>query len=70
MPEKKPAGQSSELLGSGDRQSADVEVSSEEIARLAYALWEERGDDEGSAEEDWLAAEGRLKQSKVPTQAA
>jgi len=43
MPEEKPTGQSSELLGSGDRPCADVEVSSEEIARLAYALWEERG---------------------------
>ena len=47
MPEEKPAGQSSELLGSGDRPCADVEVSSEEIARLAYALWEERGGGSG-----------------------
>jgi hypothetical protein len=37
MPERKPA-QSSELLGSGDRSTANVEVSHEEIARLAYVL--------------------------------
>ena len=70
MPEKKPVGQSSELLGSEDRPSADVEVSHADIATLAYALWEERGGAEGSAEEDWLAAERRLKQPKVQTQAA
>ncbi len=29
----------------------------EEIARLAYLLWEERGGQGGSAEEDWLQAE-------------
>lgn len=37
------------------------------IRQLAYALWEKRGRPEGSAEEDWLAAEQRLAsmQSKV-----
>ena len=31
-----------------------------EIARLAYALWEERGCPTGSAESDWLEAERRF----------
>ncbi len=29
----------------------------EQIARLAYLLWEERGRQDGSAEEDWFRAE-------------
>ena len=33
---------------------------SEEIARLAYALWQQRGSPVGSAETDWLEAEQQL----------
>jgi hypothetical protein len=32
----------------------------EDVAKLAYALWEERGCPTGSPEIDWLAAEERL----------
>ena len=32
----------------------------EQIAKLAYSLWEARGRTDGSAEEDWLAAEAEL----------
>jgi len=32
----------------------------EEIARLAYLLWEERGGVGGSPEEDWLRAEQEI----------
>ena len=32
----------------------------EEIARLAYAYWEARGRQHGSAEEDWYRAEREL----------
>ena len=35
--------------------------SHEEIARLAYSLWESRGDAPGSAEEDWFRAERELR---------
>jgi hypothetical protein len=35
----------------------------EEIAKLAYALWQERGSPEGSAEVDWFEAEEKLLQS-------
>jgi len=34
-----------------------AETSHEDIARLAYALWESRGGAGGSPEEDWFQAE-------------
>ena len=37
----------------------------DEIAKLAYALWEARGGSEGSAEQDWLEAERRLQETQV-----
>jgi len=37
----------------------------EDIARLAYALWESRGGGDGDAEQDWLEAERRLTESTV-----
>ena len=41
----------------------------EEIAALAYSLWEARGCREGSPEEDWLNAERALnEQQGVSTQ--
>jgi len=33
----------------------------EDIAALAFALWQERGCPEGSPEEDWFRAEEELK---------
>jgi hypothetical protein len=35
----------------------------EEIARLAYTLWQQRGCPIGSAEFDWFAAEQKLLES-------
>lgn len=35
----------------------------EEIARLAYTLWQQRGCPTGSAEFDWFAAEEKLLES-------
>jgi hypothetical protein len=32
----------------------------EDIARLAYSIWEARGCQDGSPEEDWLQAEQQL----------
>lgn len=32
----------------------------EEVAKLAYQFWEERGRPHGSSDEDWFRAEGRL----------
>ena len=43
----------SELETQGSDQS--------DIARLAYSLWEARGSQPGSPEEDWYTAEEQLK---------
>ena len=40
----------------------DRELSRDEIARLAYSLWEARGRQGGTPEEDWLRAEEELRQ--------
>ncbi len=37
------------------------ELAHEDIARLAYALWEARGCQGGNPEEDWLRAEQQLR---------
>jgi hypothetical protein len=52
-----PADPAVELSGS------EPVVPHEEIERLAYAYWEARGGESGSAEEDWLRAESELKAS-------
>ncbi|MCU1339349.1 MAG: hypothetical protein JWO19_4930 [Bryobacterales bacterium] len=39
-----------------------VVPTNDEIAKLAYSLWEARGGVGGSAEEDWLTAEAALRQ--------
>lgn len=36
-------------------------VSRDDIARLAYALWEQRGGRGGSPEQDWFLAESQLR---------
>src|SRR5690242_5664190 len=38
------------------------QLSHEEIARVAYSLWEARGCPHGNAEEDWRRAEEHLRQ--------
>ena len=38
-----------------------------EVARLAYFYWESRGGRGGTAEEDWLRAEGELRQRSSVT---
>jgi hypothetical protein len=42
-----------------------VEPPREEIARLAYLLWLDRGCQHGSAEEDWLRAEQQLRRQSI-----
>ena len=37
--------------------------SQQDIATLAYALWQQRGCPQGSAEEDWMEAERLLEQA-------
>jgi hypothetical protein len=38
-----------------------AEPISEQIAALAYALWQERGCPEGAAEQDWFEAEQQVR---------
>ena len=40
--------------------AAGAGTSTEDVARLAYALWESRGRPLGSPEEDWYRAEQEL----------
>lgn len=42
------------------RTTPTAESIHEQIAALAYALWQERGCPEGSPEVDWFAAETKL----------
>ena len=51
---------SSEIILS-DTGPSDAGPSTEDIARLAYALWEARGGIGGSAEEDWYRAEQEVR---------
>lgn len=44
--------------------------SHQDIAALAYALWEERGRGDGGAERDWLEAERQLQPVRHKVQAA
>ncbi len=41
----------------------------EQVARLAYSYWQDRGCPEGSPEEDWLRAEAELRQQAAETKA-
>jgi hypothetical protein len=37
----------------------------EEISRIAYTFWEERGRQDGSHEEDWLRAEQEFRRRRA-----
>ena len=39
-------------------------IDTETISRLAYSLWEERGREDGSPEQDWLEAERELREKR------
>jgi hypothetical protein len=60
MPEKKPAGNIEDITGEVNRDSPTA-ASHEEIARLAYILWQARGGCDGEAEQDWFEAERQLR---------
>jgi hypothetical protein len=40
--------------------AVSVDVSHEEVAKLAYSYWEARGRQDGFADQDWLRAEREL----------
>jgi Protein of unknown function (DUF2934) len=57
----------SEMRKPPGRESAShshvPETSMQDIAKLAYALWQQRGCPYGSPEFDWLEAERKLRES-------
>ena len=48
-------------LATNGYEQSSIDVSRDDIARLAYALWEQRGGEGGSPEQDWFRAESELK---------
>lgn len=59
----------------GDTEERDfipesTSPSHDDIARLAYQLWVERGCGDGMAEQDWLEAEQRLQMREAQAQCA
>ncbi len=49
---------------SGKKQSVRPEPKPEEISKLAYELYLNRGGDHGKDQEDWLQAETLLREKK------
>lgn len=69
MLEKKPMG-SSEQLTEELNDSVATFPSHEQIARLAYILWQTRGATHGSPEQDWFEAERQLGVANEKAQVA
>jgi len=68
MSEKKPTNRSDYVAPHGtDVDRRIVPPSHDDIANLAYALWEDRGGGDGRAEQDWLEAERMLQEQSKPT---
>jgi hypothetical protein len=44
--------------------------SHDDIAKLAYALWEQRGGGDGLSEQDWFEAEQQMRRLRAKGQAA
>ena len=49
----------------GITREAQSDLQHEEVAKLAYALWEARGGGQVSYEKDWLEADSRLREDKL-----
>ena len=59
---RKPSVRSKAAVAAANgHESSSANVTSEDIARLAYAFWVDRGCTGSSPEEDWFRAEGELK---------
>jgi hypothetical protein len=55
-----PASPEAVALTADSEQAASEQDVRDDIARLAYLFWEERGGNGGSPEEDWLRAEQEI----------
>lgn len=58
---KSPARTKQSLAESNGYGQSSLEINRDDIARLAYTFWEQRGCQGGSPEEDWLRAENELR---------
>lgn len=47
-----------------EMEHASAENPHDAIARIAYSLWEARGNESGSAVEDWLLAEQQYREAR------
>jgi len=64
-----PQNTASQLSGVEEPAMAEDPISEHEnIARLAYSYWQERGCPEGSPEQDWLQAEQAVQINKLAKQ--
>ena len=43
------------------------QVQQQDIANLAYTLWQQRGCPEGSPQQDWIEAEQRMRDERPST---
>lgn len=66
MPRKQELGATPAVENAPAPPSPDDVVQDEEIARLAYSYWKERGCQGGSPEEDWFRAEQELRSRRSP----
>ena len=57
------------LISPGSERQMSESSMQEDIARLAYSLWQSHGCPQGSAETDWFEAEQKLLQSTERTTA-
>lgn len=48
-------------------ESKTTQIASEDIAKLAYALWQQRGCPEGTSHQDWTEAEQQVREAKAAT---
>jgi hypothetical protein len=65
VPRRKPAAAAAKRTRTATAKTKSaVEVKPEEIERLAYRLWEERGRPEGTSSEDWNRAQTMLLESR------
>jgi hypothetical protein len=56
-------------LASVERETTQSETQTkhQDIANLAYALWQHRGCPEGSAQQDWYEAEQKVRGIEQPS---
>jgi len=62
-----PSQRESEMRKPSGRANSDSQMTEtsmqENLAKLAYTLWQQRGCPEGSSEFDWFEAERKLRES-------